>query len=361
MRRQSVILWLILFILPVSCSLSNERNKTSGEEDKLQYNPRLNEVEVITLKREDFPLQLISNGKVQAVAKAGLSFRIDGPIASIRVRNGQVITKGTILATLDRPDLKMALDAAEIACRRAELNLFDNLVGQGYPARDTSSVPANILEDAKILSGYSSAQNVLDRARLDWESIQLKAPFRGRIAEMNASIGENLGSNFFCSLLDDSSFDVVFSVMETENAFLKEGLPVEIIPYAIDSWSCRGVISGINPLVDKNGQIQIRAHIKGDSRLLDGMNVRVQVERSLPGQFVVPRSAVVIRDNMDVLFTYTDDGIAHWTYVEIVASNNTSHAVRANTNRGSVLREGERVIISGNLNLADGSETTLRE
>ena len=84
------------------------------------------------------------------------------------------------------------------------------------------------------------------------------------------------------------------------------------------------------------------------------------MERNIPDQLVVPRSAVVIRDDLDVLFTYTDDGKAHWTYVRIVASNGDSHSVVANADRGSVLSEGDRIIISGNLNLADGSDVVLR-
>ena len=90
------------------------------------------------------------------------------------------------------------------------------------------------------------------------------------------------------------------------------------------------------------------------------MNVKVIAERSIPDQLVVPRSAVVIRDNLDVLFTWTDDGKAHWIYVTILHSNGDSYAVEANRNRNASLSEGDKVIISGNLNLADNSEVALK-
>lgn len=337
-------------------------NGTSWGADRLQYAPETNIVDVMTLKRENFPLQLVSNGKLRAAGRVCLQFATDGPIASIRVKSGEEVAAGTLLATLNRPDLKMALDAAEIAFRRAQLDLSDNLVGQGYPARDTSQVPSDILENAKLLSGYDAARNQLERARYAWEGTFLKAPRRGRVADLTASEGEMAGGVPFCTLLDDSSFDIEFSIMESEYAFVSAGLPVEVTPYALAPWSCRGTVTLINPSVDGNGQIQVRARVKGkEGRLLDGMNVKVKVDRVLPGQLVVPRSAVVIRDNQDVLFTYTDDGKAHWTYVNIVASNGTAHAVTANTDRGATLEEGACVIISGNLNLADGSETVFRQ
>ena len=41
-------------------------------------------------------------------------------------------------------------------------------------------------------------------------------------------------------------------------------------------------------------------------------------------------------------------------------SNGDSHAVTANTDRDADLSAGDTVIVSGNLNLADGSEVVLR-
>ena len=47
--------------------------------------------------------------------------------------------------------------------------------------------------------------------------------------------------------------------------------------------------------------------------------------------------------------------------MNILDSNSDSHAVTANADRGAILEAGDTVIISGNLNLADGSEVTLKQ
>lgn len=332
-----------------------------GGNDKLQQTPEINTVEVITLERTDFARELLSNGKLAAASRAALSFRSGGPLETVAVRNGQRIARGAVIARVSRPDLGMALESAEIALRKAETDLYDFLVGQGYPARDTASVPAALLATARMRSGYDAAKNSLLRARYDQSGTVLRAPFSGRVADISLRRFDQAGTEPFCTLVDDSAFDVDFTVMESEYAFLSLGQTVQVTPYADASVRCTGAITAINPSVDRNGQIGVRARVRGDDRLLDGMNVKVTVERTVPGQLVVPRSAVVIRDNLDVLFTYTDDGKAHWTYVNIVTSNGDSHVVTANTDRGAVLNEGDRVIISGNLNLADGSDVTLRK
>ena len=342
-------------------SCGNGGKKGDDKEGKLQQTPAINEVEVISLMKTDFPRQLLSNGKLSANAHARLVFPTSGPIESIYVKNGQTVGTGATLARLSRPDLKIALESAEINLQKAEIDLYDYLVGQGYTAKDTTTVPTDILAMAKMKSGYLAAKNALAQCRYDMTGTVLKAPFRGRVADIKLSRYDQAGSEPFCTLVDDSSFLVDFSVMESEYGFLSVGLPVKISPYADMTRSYKGTITSINPSVDKNGQISVQARIKGESGLLDGMNVKVTVERIVPGQFVVPRSAVVIRDNLDVLFTYTDDGKAHWTYVNILASNGESHVVVANTDRGASLDEGDMVIISGNLNLADGSEVVLKK
>ncbi|MBO5563396.1 MAG: efflux RND transporter periplasmic adaptor subunit [Bacteroidales bacterium] len=357
MIQRTHILALAAVLLLSACGSRTGDKEADG---RLQQTPEINEVDVMTLRRTKFARQLLSNGRLSAASRASLAFRTTGPLSSIPVKNGQVVGAGTVLATVDRPDLRLALESAEIALAKSEIDLYDVLVGQGYPARDTMSVPSDLLETAKIRSGYSSASSALHKARYDLSGTVLRAPFRGRVADIITKRFDQAGAEPFCSLVDDSSLDVDFTVMESEYAFLSVGLPVKVSPFADPDRLYTGTVTGINPSVDKNGQVLVRARVRNDGHLVDGMNVKVTVERMLPDCLVVPRSAVVIRDNMDVLFTYTDDGKAHWTYVRILASNGDSHVVEANSDRGAILQEGDRVIISGNLNLADGSAVVLK-
>lgn len=355
---------LNLFILICSATaITACLNSTSQDtkDGKVVAVPDVNEVEIITLERRSFPLQLLSNGKLKAGRRASLSFGSSGVVSKLNVVNGVQVTAGSIIAELDRPDLKLSLEAAQIALEKAELELYDVLAGQGYAAKDTTNVPDNILNMAKMRSGYTSAKNTLERAKLEYEGASLQAPYNGKIADLKLKKYDRATSDPFCTVVDDSSLNVDFSVMESEYPFLKNGLSVKVIPFAYPSMSVIGKVSEINPTVDKNGQIGVYATIKNDGALIDGMNVKVIVERMIPEQLVVPRSAIVIRDNLDVLFTYTDDGVAHWTYVNIICSNKDSHVVTANTERGGKLKEGDKIIINGNLNLADGSKVQLKK
>lgn len=331
------------------------------KEGKLEYAPEVNAVDVMTLERKDFPRQLLSNGKASAVSRAVLKFGTSGAVKVLNVKNGQHVASGQVLAELDRPDLELSLEAAELALDKARLELYDILAGQGYAARDTSSVPSEVLDMAKMRSGYSSAVNSLESARYALSCTVLKAPFAGVVADLKVKRFDQAPSDAFCTLLDDSMMDVDFTVTESEYRLISSGLPVKVVPFSGGSRVFEGKISEINPVVDKNGQINVRARVRGAQSLLDGMNVKVTVEKNVPGQLVVPRSAVVIRDNMDVLFTYQPDGTARWVYVDILDSNRDSFVVEADKDRGAKLSVGDKVIISSNLNLADGSEVRLKD
>ena len=116
------------------------------------------------------------------------------------------------------------------------------------------------------------------------------------------------------------------------------------------------------PWVDDKGQINVRAKVNNtDGKLLEGMNVTVLVENLVRGQLAVPKSAVVIRDNQEVLFRLGPENKAMWTYVNVMMSNSDSHVVAPNLDKGAELNAGDVIITSGNLNLADGSQVEVRK
>ena len=184
------------------------------KEGKMEYAPEVNTVEVMTLTRKDFPRQLLSNGKLSAGSRAELKFGTTGAIKTLNIKNGQHVSAGQIIAELDRPDLILALESARLAMDKSRLDFYDVLAGQGYTAKDTTSVPADMLDMAKVRSGYGSAVNALERAKYDLSCTILKSPFSGTVADLKVKRYDQAPDEALCTLLDDSRMDVDFTVME---------------------------------------------------------------------------------------------------------------------------------------------------
>jgi RND family efflux transporter MFP subunit len=213
---------------------------------------------------------------------------------------------------------------------------------------------------AYVKSGYAEANQNLKLAKFNFESSRLVAPFSGVLANITKKQYDwiNAGS-VFCTLIDDSEFEVRLRIVESEIGDIRLNNEIQLIPYSSKN-TYRGRISEINPVIDENGMILVKAQVRNQGGLMDGMNVKVIVEKEIPDQLVVPKSAVLLRDNQEVLFKYTKEGIAYWTYIQTLAENTTSYAVIANSNKGAILAAGDTIIISGNLNLAHESKVELK-
>ncbi|MFZ4523805.1 MAG: efflux RND transporter periplasmic adaptor subunit, partial [Bacteroidales bacterium] len=188
----------------------------------------------------------------------------------------------------------------------------------------------------------------------------LVAPFSGVLANIEKKLYDlvNAGTTF-CTLIDDSEFEVKFNVVESEVQEIHLKDEVQISPFS-NKKMYLGQISEINPVIDENGMVLVKALVKNQGGLMDGMNVKVIISKGIPDQLVVPKSAVLLRDNQEVLFKYTKNGVAYWTYIQTLAENTTSYSVIANPDKGATLAPGDTIIISGNLNLAHESKVELK-
>ena len=355
------LLLLIPMALLAACGAGGRKTDEENELTRSEYVPERNVVDTIHLRLRPFHREIVSNGRLRAIRKSDLRFALSGELAAVQAINGQRVAAGTVIARLDTTASRLKLLQAEQQARQAYYDLADILIGFGQGA-DTATVPKDILQTAYIRAGYQTAQGNLILARRELEQSALRAPFAGKIANLNRKTYEQTsGGEVFCTLIDDSVFEVEFSLLESEIPSIRTGQKLRISPFNTPDQIHDGRITQINPVVDERGQITLRAEVANrGEHLMEGMNVKVIVEEARSNQITVPKSAVVIRDNLEVLFRMGPDGKAIWTYINVLLSNSTDHVVTANTERGAELNPGDIIITSGNLNLADGSTVEAR-
>lgn len=314
-------------------------------------------VDTMTLRMEDFSRQTVCNGTLRAKEKCELAFPSQGVTMEIYVKEGQRVVKGQLIASQDKKEKLREVEKAEHELYRARVELTDKLIGLGYDT-DMKDVPAEVMKRAEVTSGYYSAKYQLQTAKTALKECNLYAPVSGRVADVEAKAYQR--NEKICTIIDDSQFDVEFKVLEAEMTSMEKGHHVKVTPFVEDSAVYVGTITEINPIVDKNGLVKVTARLSNrNSKLVEGMNVRVVVEKNAGKMFVVPKNAVVERDGYHVVFIYKD-GKAVWTYVDVVHSNINSFAITGCKRKGTEIRQGDIVITSGNLNLADGTDVKIR-
>ena len=340
--------WIYCLLCLFLLSCSSKKDKTDEGNVQTVLPDEVTEVRAMRLELTDFYHELIANGVVSARNKADLRFQTSENIAEIYVKNGDRVTEGQKIAMLDQFKLQNALSQAKDNLERAKLDLQDVLIGQGYSLSDTAKVPVAVMQLAKVKSNYDNSANQYALAAYNLKNSTLYAPFDGIVANLFSKV-YNLpdGSHPFCTIIDNLHPETDFKALESELPYLQVGDKVRVSPFSADNYTCDGQITEINPSIDANGMVMVKASINNPkNKLYDGMNVKIRLQRSLGRQLVIPKEALVLRTNRKVVFTLKNER-AQWVYVQTGLENSNSYIVTEGLNAG------DSVIYEGNINLAD--------
>lgn len=349
LARYCVTLLLITIFL-ISCKPKKAENLE--EMARRSSHPEAVLVKTIKLEPSTFYHELISNGKAWSSKKAVVPFKVNGIIKEIYIQNGQKVKAGDLLAVIEDFEYKTQLLQAKQTLEKAEINFKDDLLSN-FSSSDTTGMSRSKIKISRIRSGLNDAITALSVAEYNFNNTKIYSPLDGVVANLEA-MQWNPSQNYksLCTVIFDEVMEVEFPVIESEYSFINKGMPVGIIPFISDSTMISGKISQINPLVDDNGMIKVKAQFQNNGRLIDGMNVKIVIKKPVSKRLVVPKEALVIRQGKDVIFV-RQDSLAIWKYVTVEFENSTSVSIKEG------LEAGDLVIIGGNINLAH--ETTVRE
>lgn len=347
-KQKSYYILCYLGIIFFGCGDRVNKNANSYVQKKVESKIETPaSVRIIEISESQFNRELLANGKLEAVKRANLKFFTEGVIKRIFIKESDRVTAGQRLATIDNTRQNQFYSQTKLKYKQALLDYEDQLLRLGYRMTDTAKLGKEIKNVARLRSGLSSAEIELQRAGTDLNYTTLIAPFSGKIANLKAKeFNNSAASEYFCTVINDTELLVDFLVLEQELSFVRSSKYVKVIPFNDGNLSYTGVLVSINPLVDKSGMVSVKALVQNaDRRLLDGMSVKVEVQKSVAKQLSIPKTALLERQGRKVVFT-AKGSMAYWNYVEIAYENSNSYAIK------SGLKSGDLVIYDGNFNLA---------
>ncbi len=236
------------------------------------------------------PAVLATMGKVVAVRFADLSFETVLPIAKVNGHNGLRGRSGQMLVELEPFQLRSAVqlqrhqvEQASLQVEQARLQMQDVVIAQGYDPDQAGSVPENVMHNADVKSGYALSQKMLESARTQLEAAEhaldegvLRAPFDGVVANVSVQAHQlSQAGQTVCRVIDNSALAVEFRVMEADLARFPMGAELTVVPVAAKGTLYDAVVSEINPVVDVQGAVTIRARLSKPDGLFEGMNAEV--------------------------------------------------------------------------------------
>lgn len=290
---RKIILWFVAATITTGCGGSQAEQKAISN-DTTQTADIVVETAVKAVVDTATTGVMKTMGKVVAERFADLSFEATLPIERVLVSNGQHVRRGQVLAQLDSYKLRnaierqqRAIEQAQLQMEQAHLQMQDVIIAQGYDPDKAAQVPAEVLHNADVKSGYALSKSQLASARTQLAAAQhelrsgvLTAPFDGVVANVTvqahqlAQAGEPV-----CRVIASGNMTVEFRVMEADFCHYKIGTVLDIIPVFDQSQHYKATVCEINPMVDPQGAVTLRARLNDSTPLFDGMNVEVVLLR----------------------------------------------------------------------------------
>lgn len=203
-RKQLITSALILGVFALTAWLITTQSPSAKRSTPAEK-PLLRVLSQTTVPQE-FQYQLSSFGTVQPRTQSLLVAQVSGVITRVNplFRDGGFFNQGDVLIQIDDRDYQAAVKVAKAELLQAQLRLEEE-TARAAQARtdwdrlgDGGTAPALVLRKPQLAAAEAavySAQASYEKAQLDLERTQIRAPFDGRVKNTHVDLGQFVNGN----------------------------------------------------------------------------------------------------------------------------------------------------------------------
>ena len=246
-------------------------------------------VEVLVISAESLDEKIQTTGTIIANEEVDIRAEVSGRITAINFREGDYVTRGSILLKINDADLRAQLGKFEANRKLAETNearqkqLFQK---EAISRQEYDIVQTNL---TGVLADIENLKAQLDKT-------VIRAPFNGTIGLRQVSVGAYLSpASPIATLTNTNPAKIDFSVPAKYARAVRRGSRIQ---FSVEGSSARrtGTVYAVEPKVDpETRSLLLRAvSPNGDGALVPGAFARIDVVLSSRGNaIVVPTESIV--------------------------------------------------------------------
>lgn len=284
-------------------------------------------------------------GRVEADERliAHIHVKFEGWIDKLLVNyTGEKVLKGQSLFTVYSPELMatqqeylIALDGKKILGKNKNPKAAEGALNALQAAKQRL-----LLWDVS----ESEIQRLVKTGRAT-KAISIYSPIAGTVISKTAYSGMRIDPNVeLYTIADLSSLWILGDIYEYEFSYIHLGQISSVTVASSSTGPLSAKLDFISPTVDPQTRtIKVRFQIDNkNNQLKPGMYVNLELKIPLGKRLVVPRDAILLTGERNVIFIYQGDGKIEWRDVKLGArSGNLVEVIEG-------IREGEQIITSAN-------------
>lgn len=350
MKRILTILVIIAVIALVAFRLMNNKKQIDAKKQMPDTTGVQISVNVAEVKSKASEKNLTLVGTVTANKVIDIKAEVAGTLTSVNFDLGDQIRQGQVLARVDARVKSLAVSTAEQTLANAKQNVerYTNLF-KGGAATEAQ------LQQYQLT--YDNAKNQLEQARKELNNTNIVAPISGVITLKPVETGAfvNVGTSIG-TLVDVSKLKVQLNVAERDVYALKLGDLVSLTASVYPGVKFEGKITFISPRGDDahNYPVEIQLVNQSKNPLKAGTYVDVAFNRkSQVPTLQIPREALVGSIKDAQVYVVGADKVVKLRKITIGGDNGTALEVLDG------LKEGEKVVTTGQINLYDNAHVAV--
>jgi RND family efflux transporter MFP subunit len=323
--------------------------------------PEVVRLSVFTAGTSSVPDVLEAVGTVRAYQTSQLSSQATGTITQVRVREGDHVHRGEVLATLDQSAPSAALDRAvateaaaanELTAAESDLALAQSTLARYQILFDKQIISRQQFDEVKARQQSALAHRDLARAsqlqakaavteaRAVLDFTRVTAPFAGIVTERRLDPGAMASPGLPILTVEDvSRYRLEASVNENDLRFVRLGQQVPVSIEALADVTLTGRVVQIVPAADPASRtFVVKLELDGNRAVRSGLFGHAQFSRGQKSALLVPTAAVVDRGQLHAAYVLDQSGIANLRYVTLGRTSASQIEILAG------IQPGERVV-----------------
>jgi RND family efflux transporter MFP subunit len=299
-------------------------------------------------------------GTLRAAETSQLAAQMMGNIVEIRVREGDHVQRGQVLALIDDAQPRAALDRAtaadlaaqhEISASESDFAFAEATFKRYQTLYDKKSVSPQEFDEIKARyqaaqarremarAGQAQAQAALQQARTALSYTHIVAPFDGLVTEKKADVGALASPGLPIFTVEDlRRYRLEATVNETDLRYVRQGQQVSVAIDALGDRELKGKVLEIVPAADPASRsFLVKVELPSDPALRSGFFGRAQFTRGERTALLIPRTAIVERGQLQGIYVVDQNRIAGLRYITLGKPSAQQVEVLAGLQAGEML------------------------